>query len=326
MTPLLEINDLSLHYRVKQGAIHALDRVSLAVAPGEALGLVGESGCGKTTVAMAIMGLLPSNAHIVSGQIRLNGEDLLTKRESELQKIRWGQISMVFQAAMNSLNPVYRVGDQIVEAMERHLGVMTRAQMRDRVAELFELVGIDPIMIDRYPHEYSGGMRQRAVIAMALSCNPDLIIADEPTTALDVIVQDKILRRLQGIQKQLGMSMIYISHDIGVIAQVSDRVGVMYGGQLVEIGDVYQIFQNPKHEYTRGLLASVPSIQGERVDLLPLSVDSPNLLNAPPGSRFHDHRPHQDARYHSRQPPLIRVGEDHFVATWDETEVYVNGR
>jgi peptide/nickel transport system ATP-binding protein len=326
MRPLLEIDNVSLHYQVKQGAVHALDRVSFAIQPGEALGLVGESGCGKTTVAMAIMQLLPSSANIISGQIRLNGEDLLNKNETDMQKIRWGRISMVFQAAMNSLNPVYRVGDQIIEAMERHLGVMTRAQMRERVAELFDLVGIDPLMIDRYPHEYSGGMRQRAVIAMALSCNPDLIIADEPTTALDVIVQDKILRRLQGIQKQLGMSMIYISHDIGVIAQVSDRVGVMYGGQLVEIGDVYQIFANPRHDYTRSLLASVPSIKGERVNLLPLSVDPPNLLNAPPGSRFHDHRPGQNPRYYSEQPPLVRVGEDHYVATWEAVESYVNGR
>jgi len=325
-TPLLDVKNLSMHYEVRAGAIQAIDDVSFSVRKGEALGLVGESGCGKTTVAMAIMRLLPSNGKIVNGSIELDGEDLVQKNESEMQKIRWDRISMIFQAAMNALNPVYKVGDQIIEAMEQHWEEANPAKMRDRVVELFDLVGIDTKMIDRYPHEYSGGMRQRAVIAMALSCDPDLIIADEPTTALDVIVQDKILRQLQGIQKKLGMSMIYISHDIGVIAQVSDRVGVMYGGQLVEIGDVYEIFANPMHEYTRGLLASVPSIKGERVNLSQLSNKPPDLLNAGPGSRFHDHHPTNNPRYHTEQPPLVKVGDDHFVATWDEVEVAHHGR
>lgn len=321
--PLLEVTNLTMHYKVRQGVIQALDNVSFVVKPGESLGLVGESGCGKTTVAMSLMRLLPPTAKIVNGAIKLNGEDLLTKSESEMQDIRWQRISMIFQAAMNSLNPVYKVGDQIIEALEHHDDSrLNQAQMRDRVAELFELVGIESKMINRYPHEYSGGMRQRAVIAMALSCEPDLIIADEPTTALDVIVQDRILRKLQGIQKKLGLSMIYISHDIGVITQVSDRIGVMYGGQLVEIGSVYEVFENPTHAYTRGLLASVPSIKGEKMILSPLSNAPPDLLNPSPGSRFHDYLSNAPQPYHEAQPPLVRIGEDHYVATWDDVAVY----
>lgn len=321
MTPLLEVKNLHMHYRVKAGAIHAIDGVSLTLRRGEALGLVGESGCGKTSVAMTLMRLLPSTATVPEGQILFNGQDLLTLSEDAMRQVRWNQMAMIFQAAMNALNPVYRVGDQIIEALAYHWGdAASQAQMRHRVSELFELVGLDPAMIDRYPHEYSGGMRQRAIIAMALACNPDLIIADEPTTALDVIVQDRILRRLQEIQRQLGMAMIYISHDIGVIAQVSDRVGVMYGGQLVEIGAVEAVFANPQHDYTRGLLASVPSISGEKRTLTPLSTEPPNLLNPPPGSRFHYQRPDAPQRYKEARPPLQQIGPDHYVATWESVE------
>ncbi|RPJ52283.1 MAG: ABC transporter ATP-binding protein, partial [Chloroflexi bacterium] len=222
-----------MHYYTRAGEVSAVDNVSFTLQRGEAMGLVGESGCGKTSVATTLLRLLPDNARIKSGHIYLNGVDLIGLSEEEMRRIRWDKISMVFQAAMNTLNPVYRVGDQIIEALENHNEVSTNQEARQRVEELFRLVGLEREMIDRYPHEYSGGMRQRAIIAMALACHPDLIVADEPTTALDVIVQDKLLREMTELQKRLGMSMIYISHDIAVIAEVSDRIGVMYAGRLV---------------------------------------------------------------------------------------------
>ena len=234
-TPILTVEDLTMHYTTRKGDVSAVNDVSFELGEGESLGLVGESGCGKTSIAICLLKLLPDNAKILGGHIWMGGADIVPLNYEEMRRIRWKRISMVFQAAMNSLNPVYRVGDQIIEAMEEHLGVQTAEQARDRVVELFDLVGIDPAMIDRYPHEFSGGMRQRAVIAMALSCNPDVIIADEPTTALDVIVQDRVLRKLEEIQRALNMAMIYISHDIAVIAEVSDRIGVMYAGRMAEM-------------------------------------------------------------------------------------------
>ena len=233
--PVLVVDDLKMHYTTRGGVVRAVDGVSFSVGRGQSLGLVGESGCGKSSIAMTLLKLLPDNARLVSGSISLNGVDLVPLGEDEMRAHRWDRISMVFQAAMNSLDPVYRVGDQIVEALEAHSASAGRDAM-ERVRELFDLVSLDPSFILRYPHEYSGGMRQRAIIAMALACEPDIMIADEPTTALDVIVQDRILREMQAIQRSLDMSMIYISHDMAVIAEVCDVVGVMYAGKLVEFG------------------------------------------------------------------------------------------
>ncbi|NLG71400.1 MAG: ABC transporter ATP-binding protein, partial [Chloroflexi bacterium] len=239
-----------MHYTTRAGEVSAVDNVSFELRRGESMGLVGESGCGKTSVATTLLRLLPENAVIKSGHIYLDGLDLVDLNEEKMRQVRWKKISMVFQAAMNALNPVYKVGDQIIEALENHNEVKTNQEARRRVEDLFRLVGLDPAMIDRYPHEYSGGMRQRAVIAMALACHPDVIVADEPTTALDVIVQDNLLREMIELQKQLNMSMIYISHDIAVIAEVSDRIGVMYAGRLVEWGASDQVFKRPLHPYT----------------------------------------------------------------------------
>jgi peptide/nickel transport system ATP-binding protein len=321
-TPVLEVEDLVMRYGTKQGEVSAVEGISFVLRQGEALGLVGESGCGKTSVALSLLGLLPENAIIKSGQIRLDGEELLPLMESQMRGHRWHDISMVFQGAMNAWNPVYRVGDQIHEALRTHYPGISRSEGRKRIAELFELVGLQTQMMDRYPHEFSGGMRQRAVIAMALSCNPKVIIADEPTTALDVIVQDRILKRLKTIQQELGMSIIYISHDIAVIAEVSERIGVMYAGKLVELGWTDEVFANPKHPYSWLLLSSTPSIHGPRRKLSPLEGEPPNLLRPPPACRFHPRCPFATEKCREVEPPLDTYKEvGHKAACWHWDQV-----
>jgi peptide/nickel transport system ATP-binding protein len=302
--PVLEVQDVVMHYRTKHGEVSAVDGISFTLHQGEALGLVGESGCGKTSVAMSLLGLLPENARIRSGKILLDGKDLVPLPEHEMRKHRWHDISMVFQGAMNAWNPVYRVGDQIHEALRTHFPGISKSEGRKRIVDLFDLVGLPPQMMDRYPHEFSGGMRQRAIIAMALSCNPRLIIADEPTTALDVIVQDRILKQLKKIQQDLGMAIIYISHDIAVIAEVSDRIGVMYAGKIVELGSTEDVFSRPRHPYSWLLLSSTPSILGPRRKLVALKGEPPNLLEPPPACRFHPRCPFATERCRQEEPPL----------------------
>jgi len=313
---LLEVKDVTVHFRTKKGDVQALDRVSFALERGEALGLVGESGCGKTTLALTVMRLLAENAQILGGQVLFKGTDLLKLPEEAMRHVRWKGISMVFQAAMNALNPVYRVGDQIVEAILTHEPKVTVREARERVAELFRLVGLDPKRMDHYPHEFSGGMRQRAVIAMALACRPDVILADEPTTALDVIIQDRILHRLDEIRRQLNMSIIYISHDIAVIAEVADTVGVMYAGKLVEIGPTEAIFRRPHHPYTEGLMGAFPSVRGPKRELATIPGEPPNLLNPPSGCRFHPRCPYATARCKAEEPPLAPFEAGHLAACW----------
>jgi len=315
--PLLSIHNLTLEYKTRKGYVSAVDNVSFDLQAGQALGLVGESGCGKTTIAMALLRLSPDNAIIRQGQILLDGQDILAISEDQMRDLRWARISMVFQAAMNALDPVYRVGDQIIEALDRHSNDLTQEQKQQRVAELFRLVGIDPKMIARYPHEFSGGMRQRAVIAMALACNPSLIIADEPTTALDVIVQDQVLRELSLIQRKMNMSMIYISHDIAVIAEVADIIGVMYAGCMVEKANTRTIFEAPRHRYTKALLSTFPSIVGPKTELVALPGDPPDLLLPPAGCRFHPRCPQAINRCRHEKPPLDPVGDGHWAACWN---------
>jgi peptide/nickel transport system ATP-binding protein len=315
--PLLSIRNFTLEYKTRKGYVSAVNDVSFDLKAGQAMGLVGESGCGKTTIAMALLRLSPDNAVIRQGHILLDGQDLLSVSEEQMRDIRWARISMVFQAAMNALDPVYRVGDQIIEALDRHQPDQTPEQKRQWVTELFKLVGIDPMMISRYPHEFSGGMRQRAVIAMALACNPSLIIADEPTTALDVIVQDQVLRELERIQKSMNMSMIYISHDIAVIAEVADIIGVMYAGCMVEKAETNTIFQSPCHRYTKALLSTFPSIVGPKTELVALPGDPPDLLYPPPGCRFHPRCPHALTRCRQEKPPFESVGDGHWAACWN---------
>jgi peptide/nickel transport system ATP-binding protein len=320
--PLLEVDRLVMRYRIKAGEVSAVEDVSFTVHQGEAVGLVGESGCGKTSVALSLLRLLPSNAEYISGEIRLNGEDLLFLSNEEMRQRRWKEISMVFQGAMNSWNPVYRVGDQIRETLDTHYrGVMDYDEQRTHMEKLFSAVGLPPTMLDRYPHEYSGGMRQRAVIAMALACSPQLIIADEPTTALDVIVQDQILKELKRIQKDLGMSIIYISHDIAVIAEVTDSLGVMYAGKLVEYGPTASVFARPRHPYAYLLLRSTPSISGPRRQLAPLEGEPPDLLDPPTGCRFHPRCPFATEQCVRDEPPLEEIGGGHRVACWHHDQV-----
>jgi peptide/nickel transport system ATP-binding protein len=239
-----------------------------------------------------------------------------------MRRRRWKDISMVFQGAMNSWNPVYRIGDQIREAMDVHFHPrLSEKEAKARMAKLFELVGLDSVVLQRFPHELSGGMRQRAVIAMALSCDPQLIIADEPTTALDVIVQDQILKELKKIQQQLGMSLIYISHDIAVIAEVTDTIGVMYAGKLVEYGPTIEVYHRPKHPYAYLLLSSTPSITGPRRKLAPLEGEPPNLMAPPSGCRFHPRCPFATTQCSTEEPPLVSIGDGHKVACWNWQKV-----
>jgi peptide/nickel transport system ATP-binding protein len=319
--PLLSVKDLTMSYKTRQGMVSAIDGVSFDLDYGDTMGLVGESGCGKTSIAMALLRLMPDNAVVQRGEICLDGSDMLTMGDEQIRDIRWSRISMVFQAAMNALDPVYKVGDQIIEAMNHHEPNLAPSVARERVADLFQLVGIDTRMMDRYPHEFSGGMRQRAIIAMALACNPSLIIADEPTTALDVIVQDQVLRELRRIQKSLNMSMIYISHDIAVIAEVCEKIGVMYAGRLAEMASATEIFKRPRHPYTAALMSAFPSITGPKTRLVALGGEPPDLLFPPEGCRFHPRCPHASERCSIEQPPMNLCAYQHLVACWNPLEV-----
>lgn len=311
---VLSVRELKVHYSTQRGQVRAVDGVSFDVDAGESLGLVGESGCGKTTIALALLRVLPENGVIAGGQVILEGVDLVQLPEQQMEAHRGQKISMVFQAAMNCLDPVYRVGDQIVEAIQAHEDTAYGPAMA-RARELFGLVGLDEPLLQRYPHEYSGGMRQRAVIAMALACSPRVIIADEPTTALDVLVQDRILKELRRIQTERKMGMIYISHDIGVIAGMSDRVGVMYGGWLVELGPVAEVFANPRHPYTTALMASVPSVGGEKRPLRSLPGDPPDLVNAGAGCPFAPRCPIVTDICRKERPPADGAG-GHWALCW----------
>ncbi len=312
---ILQVDNLSLRYLTRLGDVQAVQGVSFELLRGQSLGLVGESGCGKTSVANCLMRLLPDNARLIDGQVLLDGQDLLLLSDEEMRRCRWRRIAMVFQAAMNTLDPVYKVGDQILEAIETHGMEATSGDATTRVARLFRMVGLDPQLMERYPHEFSGGMRQRAIIAMALSCDPDVIIADEPTTALDVIVQDRILRELKGVQQELRMGMIYISHDIGVVAEVTDRVGVMYAGHMVEMGDTAAVFGAPIHPYTAALMGSFPSVSGEKSPLVTLPGEPPNLVNPPPGCPFHPRCPHATEECQLQYPPQVNRGSQ-WAACW----------
>ena len=325
--PLLEVDHLVMNYSTKKGDVSAVADVSFTLHSGESLGLVGESGCGKTSVAVSLLRLQADNARFDQGEIRLKGENLLALSEDEMRKHRWKDISMVFQGAMNAWNPVYKVGEQIREAMDLHIiPTLTDDESAARLMYLFELVGLNPAMLDRYPHEFSGGMRQRAIIAMALSCDPQLIIADEPTTALDVIVQDQILKELKRIQAELGMSIIYISHDIAVIAEVTDTIGVMYAGKMVEYGPTTEVFASPRHPYAYLLLNSTPSITGPRRKLAPLEGEPPNLLAPPSGCRFHPRCPYMTEQCRTEEPFLSDLGGGHKVACWNWQQVPITIR
>ena len=283
--PLLEVTDLKAHFRVANGWMRAVDGVSFRLDDGEALGLAGESGCGKTTTALSLVRLLPANGEIRGGSVKLFGIDLVPKSERALRRYRWREISIVFQGAMNALNPVRRVRDQIAEPIELRLG-QSRATALKRAAELLELVGIPKRRGMAYPHELSGGMRQRAMIAMALACDPAIVIGDEPTTALDVMVQAQILQLLEQLRRDLGLSLMLITHDLSVIAETCDKVLVMYAGRVAEEGPVSRVFTAPRHPYTQKLLSSFPNIRADRRTLDVIPGQPPDLRKPPPGCRF----------------------------------------
>jgi len=283
---VLEVNDLHVAYEQRDGPdVEAVRGVSFTIDEQENLGLVGESGCGKTTVAKAILRDLPDNGKIVSGEILFDGVDLTELSQEEMREYRWSGISTIPQSAMSSLDPVYTVGDQIKEAMQAHMDV-SKEEAYERGHELLELVGIDPERINSYPHQLSGGMRQRAIIAMSLVLNPQLIIADEPTTALDVIVQEQILYRIKQLQGELGSSMMMITHDISVVAETCDTVAVMYGGEFMELGTTDDIYENAHHPYTLGLQNAFPDIEGDVKDLISIPGTPPDLADPPEGCPF----------------------------------------
>ena len=300
--------------------MHAVDGVSFDLDEGEALGLAGESGCGKTTTALALMRLLPYNGKIISGSIVFRGRDLVKASDMRIRKIRWKEISIIFQGAMNSLNPVRNIGQQIAEPIILHEKVEEDEAMK-RVGELLELVGINRDRRRDFPHEFSGGMRQRVMIAMALACNPKLVIADEPVTALDVMIQAQILELLERLRKELHLSMILISHDLSVMAETCEKVAIMYGGKMMEVGKTVDVFTDPKHPYTQGLVAAFPDIRGQRTMPASIPGDVPSLINPPTGCVFHPRCKFAFDRCIAAEPALADVTPGRRAACFPYPEV-----
>ena len=313
--PILDVQNLKMYYRLPKGYVHAVDEISFNLNEGEGLGLAGESGCGKTSVAITILKILPSNAHILGGKVLFQGKDILSLDEKTIRsEIRWKGISLVFQGAMNALNPLYKIEDQIIEAVKLHEPNVSKEEAKERVRKLFELVGIDPSRSTNYPHEFSGGMRQRACIAMALACNPKVLIADEPGTAIDVVVQAQILKLLRELKEKLNLAMIVISHDLSIIAEICEKVAIMYAGRIVEYGDVVSIYKRPMHPYTTDLIGSFPSIYAEKTKLFSIPGSPPDLLNPPEGCRFHPRCKYAMEICRREKPAMLEVEENHYVS------------
>jgi peptide/nickel transport system ATP-binding protein len=309
---LLDVRGLTTHFKLGVGDVKAVQNVSFTVEPGESVGLAGESGCGKTTAALSILKLLPENGRIVSGDVLFDGRNLARRTEFGMSKIRWKEISIIFQGAMNALNPVRETGKQIAEPIQLHEG-LNEKQALVRARELFDLVGISPKRVMDFPHQLSGGMRQRAMIAMALACNPKLIIGDEPTTALDVMVQAQILELIARLRKELDLSFILISHDLSVMAETCDKGVIMYAGEVVESGTTADIFTVATHPYTCQLIKAFPNIHDKREMVSSIKGDPPNLIEPPPGCAF---SPRCDVKVGScdaEHPELVEVAVGHFV-------------
>ncbi len=312
---LLEVKNLKTYFKISAGEVKAVDGVTFTLNKGESIGLVGESGCGKTTTALSVIKLLPDNGYVKDGQIVFDGRDITGLEDDDLRSFRWKEVSMIFQGAMNALNPVMKVSDQIAEALYLH-DKMNKAQAMERVRELFEVVELDPNLMHSYPHEFSGGMRQRAIIAMALACNPKLIIGDEPTTALDVMVQAQIIDLINRLRAKLGMSMIMITHDLSIITETCDKICVMYAGKIVETGYTDQVVAKCLHPYTEKLIGAFPNIYKERKMVDSIPGDPPNLFNPPEGCRFAARcaKCMGDICF-KEEPPLIDIdGKGHMVA------------
>jgi oligopeptide/dipeptide ABC transporter ATP-binding protein len=322
---LLRVENLVTTFNTAEGKLSAVRGVSFSLQKGETLCIVGESGCGKSITSLSIMGLLPSNGEISSGAIYFEGTNLTKLSKEELRRIRGNKISMIFQEPMTALNPVFTIGYQIREPLIIHQKLSKR-QAHERGIELLKQVGIPSPekRMKQYPHELSGGMRQRVMIAMALACRPSLLIADEPTTALDVTIQAQILDLINELKEKLNMGVIMITHDMGVVAEMADRVMVMYAGEKVEEGDVTSIFANPRHPYTKGLLRSVPNVDDKEYELEPIPGTLPNLNEKIDGCRFHPRCPFATEKCRTQSPPEFKVKEDHYVRCWLEKEVTID--
>ncbi|HVX28963.1 MAG TPA: ABC transporter ATP-binding protein [Nitrolancea sp.] len=329
MEPLLDVKNLKTQFFTQDGVVKAVDDVSFHIMPGETLGIVGESGCGKSITAMSIMRLIPSPpGKIVGGQILFDGEDVMKMSDEEVRSIRGNKIAMIFQDPMTSLNPVLTINRQISESLELHLG-MSKSQSRARSVELLKMVGIPNAeeRVDQYPHQFSGGMRQRVMIAMALSCNPSLLIADEPTTALDVTIQAQILDLMRNLQQEHNTALMMITHDLGVVAGMTDRIQVMYAGHVVETAPTEELFANPRHPYTIGLLNSIPRLDAvAKAKLEPIRGLPPDLIDLPDMCPFLPRCDYAREKCEQQNPPLLEVNDVHRSACWFWDEVSKEGR
>lgn len=313
MSNILEIKDLTIHYITDDEVVKAVNDISISLEEGESLGLVGETGAGKTTTAMRILGLVPNPpGKIIGGEILYKGKNLLKMSDSEMRKIRGHEISMIFQDPMTALNPVLTVGDQIMEVIQLHQKV-SKAEALRRAMDMMEMVGIEGGRYNEYPHQFSGGMKQRIVIAIALACNPNLLIADEPTTALDVTIQAQVLDLIDNLKKKFNTSLLLITHDLGVVAEVCDKVAIVYAGRIVEYGTLEHIYNNPKHPYTNGLFGSIPDFSKKSHRLNPIKGLMPDPSNLPEGCAFADRCPHATEICHKKQPQAIEIEPGHTV-------------
>jgi len=314
---LLDVEDLRMYYRTSGGWVRAVDGLNFKIDRGRALGIVGESGCGKTSIAITLMRILPRNAKIFGGKVIFDGKDLVHMDEDRLREdVRWKGMSLIFQGAMNALNPVIKIEDQIVEAIRIHEPKVTKAEAKERIGKLFELVGIDPSRASSYPHEFSGGMKQRACIAMALACNPKMLISDEPSTALDVIIAAQILRLLRELKEKLNLAMIVISHDLSIVTETCDDAAIVYAGSVVEYGEINAIFKEPLHPYTQGLLSAFPSIKAQKTRLISIPGSPPDLTNPPRGCRFNPRCKYAMEICRKTRPVLTEISKGHLTACY----------
>jgi peptide/nickel transport system ATP-binding protein len=311
----MDVQDLKMFYRTSSGWVRAVDGLTFRLESGRGLGVVGESGCGKTSIAITLMKILPRNARIFGGKVIFDGKDLISMSESDMRKdIRWSGISLIFQGAMNALDPVFRIDDQIVEAIKIHEPKVTEKEAKERIAKLFELVGVDPSRASNYPHEFSGGMKQRACIAMALACNPKMLISDEPSTALDVIIAAQILKLLRELKQKLNLGMMVISHDLSIVTETCEEAAIVYAGKVAEFGDIVQIFKEPLHPYTQGLLSAFPSIKAQKTRLVAIPGSPPDLTKPPPGCRFNPRCKYAMEVCRKKVPALIETEKNHLAA------------
>jgi len=320
---LFEIRGLKTYFYTEEGAVQAVDGIDLQIGKQEVLGLVGESGCGKSTVALSIMRLIPHPGEIVDGEILLNGKDLLSMSENEIRRIRGGEIAMIFQDPMSSLNPVYSIGDQVAEAVRWHQKIKDNRELRERVETILHKVGIPDAdkRFNEFPHEFSGGMRQRVMIAMALSCNPQILIADEPTTSLDVTIQAQILDLMKDLQEEFNSSILLITHDLGVVAELSDKVAVMYAGKVVEYSDVVSIFKEPIHPYTKALIGAVPRLDIKQEELETIQGEVPSLIDFHTQCRFHPRCKYARDICKREEPEFQEIKPGHFVSCFFAEEL-----